>query len=198
MKMRLNKFIRTLTLCISVLACCALTSKAGLILTEGQVFEFEFQDITLINSGPIELFGVPAGSSNIYAFAEFSLGNNLLNIDESLIFSVFENSTDEQPIRSDIIHGSGTSGVGYLTNLVSSVPWVDKQGIFRIEMLTGSVELNSLTAATFPLEGGHCEQTYAIPEPNSVALLFLGTGIIYLRRKRFSNQRVEPTRYNAR
>lgn len=30
-----------------------------------------------------------------------------------------------------------------------------------------------------------------IPEPNSVALLFLGTGILYLRRKIFSNQRVE-------
>lgn len=36
-----------------------------------------------------------------------------------------------------------------------------------------------------------------IPEPNSVALLLLGTGILYLRRKRFSN-RVEHTRYNAR
>jgi hypothetical protein len=35
-----------------------------------------------------------------------------------------------------------------------------------------------------------------IPEPNSVALLLLGSGTLYLRRKKY--KRVELTRYNAR
>jgi hypothetical protein len=49
-----------------------------------------------------------------------------------------------------------------------------------------------------PLYQIHLKGTFsvygtAVPEPNSIALVFLGTGLFYLRRKKISNQRVDPT-----
>ncbi len=168
------------------------SASGGLILTHGQSFEFEFQAISIYSSAPL---GNPPAQ---YANTHFHLGSDDLDSGDSLIFSVFENSTAEPVLRSGLFNGSssGFTGGGFFLGDLPSVPWQDKQGVLRIEVVTGTVELDSFSVETL-IGVQNYEQTYAIPEPNSVALFFIGTGIIYLRRKRFPN-RLGLTRHNSR
>jgi len=157
--------------------------EAGLTLSGGQSFEYEFSSI----------FSTTPFSDDPFVFAGFSVSGDILTDGEALIFAVFEDSTDQVPIRSGTFEGvstvpsgGGLGGGGFLTS-VALAPWQDLQGIFKVEVTSGTIELSSFNAATV-IGGDYYEQTYVIPEPNSVSLLLLGTGIFYLRRKRFSNQ----------
>ena len=91
----------------------------------------------------------------------------------------------------------GDGGGGLLLGQVGVAQVVVGAGVFRIEVLSGTIELETFRATTI-IGGQFYEQTYAIPEPNSVALLLLGSGIFYLRRKTFSNQRVHSIAGSAR
>jgi hypothetical protein len=166
---------------------------ASLVLTQGQSFEFEFNSIEETAPFSVDL---------AFAYAGFSLGINKLTDGESVIFSVYEDSTSQPAIRSETFDGisvitlgpqleisGGMGGRGFLTS-VALAPWHDLQGVFKVEVVSGTIELSSFHASTV-IGGNYYKQTYAVPEPNSVALVFLGTGVLYLRRKRFSNQSPE-------
>ncbi|WP_372808810.1 PEP-CTERM sorting domain-containing protein [Pontiella sp.] len=163
-------------------------AKAGLILTQGQSYEFEFSSISLYAFDPDNLYGdPPVAISNQQAHADFQLGSNQLDPGESLILSLFENNEAEPVIRSSSFSATrhSFSGGGLYLGDLSYIPWQDKQGILRIDVLSGTVEIDSFKTATV-IDNQYYEQTYAIPEPNSVGLIIIGTGILYLRRKRFS------------
>lgn len=156
----------------------------GLILNEGQSYNFEFSSISLYAFDPDDLFGDPPISiSNQYAHTEFHLGSNYLSTGESLIFSAFGNSASEPAIRSGIFNGfAGNTGGGFFLGEIPLKPWQDKQGVIRIEVVIGTIELESFTIATV-IGDQFYKQTYSVPEPNSVVLLFTGMGVLRLRRK---------------
>lgn len=180
MKIKKTTLIPIVSIILLVLSPCIVN--AGRVLSDGQSFEFEFD---FINSS-VASFDDP------FIFSFFDLGGDILEGGESLIFSVFEDNTGQAAIRSTTIGGGTVGGFGYSTP-VATAPWQDLQGVFRIEVITGAIELDSFKAATV-FEGQYYEQTYAIPEPNSAALLLLGAGVFYLRRKRISKKRVELSR----
>lgn len=166
---------KQLILAALLLVALACYSTAELILTAGDSFEFDFHTITL--APPI----FPDPDPPI--MAEFNLGSDLLNIGDSVIFSAFENSANEPATRTATFDG-GDYAYRDLGMFIPDTMWQDKQGAFRIEVISGSVALASFTARVV-IDGEQYGQIYAVPEPSSIALLFLGGGALYLRRKRF-------------
>ena len=172
-----------------ILTSLTLTSSvvdAGLILNAGQSFELEFSSIS--STAPF--------SDDPFGYAGFNVGTGIIESDFSVLFSVFEDNTSQPALQSGTFDGTTIppamiTGGGYLTS-VALAPWQDLQGIFKVEVISGTIELSSFDASTV-IGGQYYEQSYAVPEPNSVALLFTGVGVLYLRRKRISNQKLEPT-----
>ncbi len=150
----------------------------GLILAEGESFTFEFQNI--------DVAGFEFSSTPLY-FANVTLGS-FLDSGESFSFSVYEDSSGDLPIRTSInseeVHGLFSS-VTMFTNSLSSAPWQDLQGVFKVEAIQGSIEIDSIRAATL-IGDQYYEQTFSIPEPSSALLLVIGSGglILYRRTKR--------------
>ena len=73
----------------------------------------------------------------------------------------------------------------------TNLKWADKQGVIKIDAINGSIEISEFKAITIS-DGEYF--TASIPEPNSVALIFTGAGIFYLRRKKVSIRDRTPHR----
>ncbi len=160
---------------------CLLTSNllianAGLILTEGQSFELEFNSIAL------DTFG------GEYSSAEFWLSHDGLSDGDAVIFSVFEDNTSQTPLNSFTFTGNGilSPGLGGGAFFLSSVnpPWQDLQGAFRIEVESGSIELSGVSVHT-SVGNSNYGEFYAVPEPATVILFGVGgLGAWILRRNK--------------
>jgi hypothetical protein len=145
----------TLLILFSILSPCIV--KASLILNSGQSFEFEFSSIASTTPFPDDHF----------SYAGWRVGTGIIESDYSIIFSVFEDNTTQAPIRSGTFEGDTIppymlTGGTFLTS-AALAPWQDLQGVFKIEVVSGAIELKSFSAATV-VGGDYYEQTYAIPE----------------------------------
>ncbi len=156
---------------------------AGIILTQGQSFELEFNSMTI---NPLQAGDTPSAS------ASFSADADLFDGIDSVVFSLFEDDASQPPLLSEIFNINNDLVVAYNTSslIATPLPWQDRQGVLRIEVIHGSIELNSFFTTTFN-EGQCYQQFQAIPEPNSVALVLLGIGVFLLRRNRINGN--EPT-----
>ncbi|MCF7864437.1 MAG: PEP-CTERM sorting domain-containing protein [Kiritimatiellales bacterium] len=173
------KFKNRLISIIIMIATSPCISIAGLVLSSGQSFEYEFHSI----------YSTTPFSDDPFAYARFNLGSDSLSEGDSMVFSVFEDNTNQPAIRSETITYlpdllPWPIGSGEFETSVAEAPWQDHQGIFRIEVISGTIELDSFESSTVN-GGNYYHQIYVIPEPHSVALLFIGSGLIYLKRKRF-------------
>jgi hypothetical protein len=145
----------TLLIFFSILSPCIV--KASLILNSGQSFEFEFSSIASTTPFPDDHF----------SYAGWRVGTGIIESDYSIIFSVFEDNTTQAPIRSGTFEGDTIppymlTGGTFLTS-AALAPWQDLQGVFKIEVVSGAIELKSFSATTV-VGGDYYEQTYAIPE----------------------------------
>jgi hypothetical protein len=144
-----------LLILFSILSPCIV--KAGLILNTGQSFEYEFSSIA--STTPF--------SDDLFRYAGWRVGFRIIESDYSIIFSVFEDNTTQVPIRSGTFNGNtdpsgGITGGGFLTS-AALAPWQDLQGVFKIEVVSGAIELKSFNAATVVGED-YYEQTYEVCE----------------------------------
>lgn len=93
-----------------------------------------------------------------------------------MLWEMFENSTSESPIASQIVSPPTTT----LPNpppLYAFAGWADLQGVIRISMLSGSTTTDTLRAAFVRrVEATPFEYSTVIPirEPNSLALVGVG------------------------
>ena len=145
----------TLLIFFSILSPCIV--KASLILNSGQSFEFEFSSIASTTPFPDDHF----------SYAGWRVGTGIIESDYSIIFSVFEDNTTQDPIRSGTFNGNtdpsgGITGGGFLTS-TALAPWQDLQGVFKIEVVSGAIKLKSFNAATVVGED-YYEQTYEVCE----------------------------------
>ncbi len=154
-KMKIIKrgLLPILLILFSILSPCIV--KAGLILNTGQSFEYEFSSIA--STTPF--------SDDHFEYASWRVGFRIIESDYSIIFSVFEDNTTQFPIRSIPFQGytdssGGITGGGLLTS-AALAPWQDLQGVFKIEVVSGAIELKSFVAATV-VGGDYYEQTYAV------------------------------------
>jgi len=156
-------------------------AQASLIINEGESFTWNFDSedfiFDRIDSEPLHHF---------YSYWTLSIGN--INSDEIISVTLYEDSLSETPFYQSFTTNSGLLGVGYQgARNTSDMKWSDKQGIIKIDAIKGSIGFESASATT--IIGGEYF-TASIPEPNSVALLVIGGGVMYhLRRKRFPTRK---------
>ncbi len=138
----------------------------GLVLNEGDSYSFEFTSLPYDSEYMEEYFLIGI----VYLKPAFS-------VNPSYRFSIYENSLNEIPIRSEIdILDPLSGGFGYLEHS-NSASWQDLQGVFSIEVLTGSIELESFVASTI-IGTGMYSQTFNVPIPNS--FIFISSGLILI------------------
>ena len=92
-----------------------------------------------------------------------------------LVFSLYENLIEETPFRSGthgIVPNFGMQSIGYL-EYTDSAFWKDFQGLFYLEVLTGTIELESISAATI-VNSSLYKQSFSVPIPNSFIFVLLG------------------------
>ncbi|NOU36437.1 MAG: PEP-CTERM sorting domain-containing protein [Kiritimatiellaceae bacterium] len=171
----------TATVLVSLCTLLPLISNAGLILSPGDSFDFEFNSISSVESAPL-----------FYPSASYSLKEESPN---TLLFTVFDGDINGSEIFSLPMSGGLGGGVVGLEFPSGSYWWPTLKGALRVEVLTGTIELDSFTVTT-KIGSQYYEQTYAVPEPSSIALFLLGTGALLLRRNNF-NKRIQPTGHSA-
>ena len=162
-------FITTLYLIAPVNGIC------GLILTQGESYSIEFDSLSYCTEFTDERY-----ISGLVTLSPLSL------VDTSFILSIYENSINETPIRTGnygLSPNFGMQGVGYL-EFSNSAFWQDFQGVFYIEVLAGTVEIESFTAATI-IGTSLYSQTFPVPIPSSC--IFLLSGVLLIFSIRFFN-----------
>ncbi len=165
-KMHIKSYILILFLSLSSAV------NAGLILNEGESYIYAFDSISTIG------FANPSPSTS-YLLNEDTFVANMAD----LKFTLFDGKADESTVVST---GDFTTTLprGILFGLNYNPWWQDLEGSIKIEVTRGSIELESFTVITQIGNHNYYKQTYAVPEPNSVALLFVGFGVFYLRKKK--------------
>lgn len=152
------------------------------IITDGQSYEFEFNTLNFIESVTYKNQGG----------ATISFLDDLLDQGEVARLEFFENSILTTPFFQHDFN-SPTNHFG--ASVVVPVPWQDLQGIIKLTMLSGSVDINEIDVQVIR-DGNRYLETFStvpIPEPETGLLIIFGLISIYMAR-RFFNKNNEPHR----
>ena len=104
-----------------------------------------------------------------------SFATDLLGLGESLRLEMFENSLNELPFQTGTYNP--TTSVSFVS-LYGPSAWLDYQGLIRISMLSGSVDVNYAHFGIGPNPNTLCSITiFAVPEPTTCLLAELGAVI---------------------
>lgn len=156
-------------LAILLLALSAVRSHAQLTLNPGDVFTYEFSDLTYRQS----VFGpAPEG---LFQFTASSLDPL-----DAFRYEMFEGSLAADPAQGSLCSGlvTGPPAPGAWPCVVPGA-WQDLQGTIRFTMLAGSVTLESFQLGVLRFGGPtgalwYSETITPVPEPGVLALFVLG------------------------
>lgn len=140
----------------------------GLVLSEGDSYTFEFTSL-LYDSEYTE---------DYFSYALIRVSSTTPEIPQ-FMFSIYEDSLDQSPIRSGLSSVDpefGVQSVGYF-NKPEFSPWQDFQGIFFIKVTEGSIELESITAAVM-IGNSLYQQNFPVPIPSSFIFAISGFFLI--------------------
>ena len=164
----------------------------GVILTTGQSYVLTFGSISY--SGPYippsGTFGDPGPPSTQGNSAGIFFASNALDDGTSvLLWDIFSGGLTntphtvqivgasysvppEAPVAYAVAFGSGPGSVPYFPNL---------QGVFRVTMISGTAELLGFSVSQI-IGDSYYSQTFPVPEPSSVTLIAIESGIILVVR----------------
>jgi hypothetical protein len=176
--------LATFLICISQLI-AAVEINAYELLNEGEFYNFSF--FTPNSTQETFDFDIRVGIK----FSEIDLLDN----GESYEFSLFENADSLAPFDSSTYSGSPRSSTSGLTRTISNAsgtsPWqADLNGLIRLEMISGSIALESIEIAITDINGNFYEQIYIVPEPAQYSLLIglMTAFAITCKRRSFSEK----------
>src|SRR5207245_11324462 len=115
-----------------------------------------------------------------------SFGNDRLDPGESLRVEMFENNLSEPPIAAQTFSPTTSQSFASMENLGS---WLDLQGVARLSVLAGSVDVVQADFHVVPDNFTFCTTTVIVPEPGAAALIGIAgviSGIVSLLRRRSS------------
>jgi len=149
------------------------------VLPEGSYLEYSFTSLT--PSRPAtpqdDLYSAIVG----FAPESFSPG-------DVLRLSLFEDSTSEEPFRvedlvgTDPLPGGGQLfGFGVGGTQGTAGHWQDLQGVFRVMMVAGSMDITLLRCHTL-VDGIRYDGVMQVPEPSTILLALFGVAILALTR----------------
>ena len=119
------------------------------------------------NLGCIQTEFTPPGASVSVFFSD-----NILEPGDSLRLEMFENNLNEPPVAMQTY--TATSPVNSVNLGTIPETWFDGQGLIRITMNSGSVDLGSAQFFVSPNFLLRCETTVIVPEPSILLLAALG------------------------
>ena len=155
-----------LQLVTSLVMCWSLRLQAqGVHLSAGESLVMGFNGV----DGCQFTEGTPATFFGVF------FGNDLLGPSESLRLEMFEDNPNEPPLATQL-HSPAPS-VSFV-QMYGPAAWLDYQGVIRLTMLYGSVDVNYSLFIVGPNANTLCYATvYAVPEPSAILVMFLGCGI---------------------
>jgi len=169
-----------------------LIGNADIILNEGESFVFSFGTNDFVYQYDLpELTAPPEWS--IYFLGPIST-------ETIFTASLYQDSLTENPFHSRTITNGPSPVIGYVmfepfdvsynpSGLIEK--WDDAQGLIKLELHQGSAQITEIYAGTI-IDNKY--YTASIPEPNSVALILVGGGLFYLRKKKNSHWDRTPHR----
>jgi hypothetical protein len=135
----------------------------GVHLSAGETLSFGFSGVN-----GCHFTEAAPGSVVIVGFA-----TDLLDPGESLRVELFENDLMELPFATETFSpGSAETGV-YVAGPFSH--WLDFQGLTKITMVGGSVDVLGGLFFVSPDRFTYCDRFIAVPEPSAAVLAGLGT-----------------------
>jgi hypothetical protein len=171
-------YIRSLLLIAALCPVLSLRAGAALSLSAGETFSFVFDN--------------PAPTAGVFAFdirARLTFSSiDLQEENDSYRLSLFEDVESPTPFDTTLGTGSSRGPISGLnctiTNSSGVAPWrADRDGMLRIEMLTGSLAVESIEITIKGLDSNYYQQTYLVPEPTTTALLVLSISVALLYRR---------------
>ncbi len=156
---------------VLILSISPTLTRGGILLTEGNRYEFGFDSLNLI--------GPETGVDQV-GFTAY-LGGNALDAGEDVRVQLYTNTFTDPAFYS---HDYTMPTTLFAATVVNSTVWQDFQGKLAFTMIAGSLELDRLQARV--IRG---QQLYegdvilsAVPEPRSVILVLLGASLLFLGR----------------
>ena len=158
--------MKTITLASTLVFLLGLSAWAqGVHLLPGQSLSIEFNGVGRCYSGE-------GGSVGGIVYVVF--GNDILVPGEQLSLEMFEDDVNEPAVASQVYILEEPDAV---VGLSSPGSWLDYQGFIRVNMLSGSVEVDHANFFVQSDPYTYCRTTVLVPEPRTGVLLALG-GIV--------------------
>ncbi|VGO12896.1 hypothetical protein PDESU_01450 [Pontiella desulfatans] len=152
------------------------SAHAGLILHQGESFTWP------IHSGIFDSPGVPWIEPVHHMYTVWDLDIGQLGSDEVYRVTLFEDGLLDAAFFAKSYTNNGASGHALAgMGLTSDVKWGDLQGVFKIDVLRGSVDILQIDAHTI-VAGEY--MTASVPEPEAATLFMIGAVGLFLGRQK--------------
>jgi hypothetical protein len=166
--------MKTITLIFTLAFCWSLNLAAqGVHLSAGDTLSLEFNGVLGCN--------FTEGSAPTFA----GVGNDILGLGESLRLEMFENSLIDSPFATQLYSPIAPAT---FVQIYGPSAWLDYQGVIRVTMLSGSVDVNYAHFVVSPNVNTFCNaDVFAVPEPSAGLLITLGSSIgtvVWICRRR--------------
>ena len=150
-----------LTTCL--VTCCSLSAEAqGVLLTAGDTVSIEFNGFD----------GCHPFDGGIASSARVLFGDNMLDPGESLRLEMFANTVNDPAFATQVFSPGSSVPFVQISGPVSG--WLDNQGLVRVTMLSGSVDV---FGAHFFVDqtSQYCDAVVAVPEPSVAMVIALAS-----------------------
>jgi len=137
----------------------------GVHLNGGDILSWEFNGVSMCQFTQESFIG-----GRFFV----SLGMDMLGPGDTLRLEMFENGLNEAHLVVETYDGSTPLGVLFLQSPQS---WLDFQGVIRLTMLSGSVDVSNVRFDVLPNLNTLCFNVVAVPEPSTCLLAGLGGAI---------------------
>ncbi len=151
----------------------------GVGIGPGGSYSFGFSSLNFIRSA-----NAADGGQVAVNFVTNGLGPG-----ESLLLELFPNALTDTPLAFTFDGAAGgpfpdgsLGGVALFWSPGSAAIWPDLQGVVRVTMNSGSVQLSSF-AVTQVAGGNYYSQTFPVPEPTATTLVLIGAGLLIVVRR---------------
>jgi hypothetical protein len=184
-KERQDKMKRPVLIITFMLAHALCAFSQGVFLQAGDLYTREFDDFQFQFHIPPD---APFDPRTMVLIGK-------LNFSGSFLLEAFEDNTAQPPIfTTNFVSQAGISSVYYF-----GPAWQDLQGVVRLTMLSGSMDLKQIMGTVIlPSADVYSQTIIPVPEPSPLALLFLAVVPIWCscpgtRADRRQTKSLEPT-----
>ena len=153
--------MKTITLASTLVFLMVLSAWGqGVHLLPGQSLSIEFNGVD----------GCHFTESSPGSYVAIGLGNDILGPGESVRLEMFEDDVNASPFATQTY-----SPPTVVTSLAMYGPqaWFDYQGLVRVSVLSGSVDVGGAYFIVSPDLFTYCSTSVTVPEPNTILLLAL-------------------------